>query len=102
MKLIFTSHLTVCLSTYVTVLTLVLIDMLFYVFCSFKQCGFFDHLPLVLPRGDDVITGTLQCGVSFLCINENKTNVQTKQPLCEKNKTSKTQLQIQGRHDHTL
>ncbi len=74
-----------CLSTYVTVLTLVLIDMLFYVCCSFKQFGFFDHLPLVSPRGDDVITGTLQCGVSFLFIHENKTNLQTKQPLCEKN-----------------
>ncbi len=83
MKLNFTSP--DCLSVYVHNCLNISFDMLFYVFCSFKQCGFFDHLPLVLPRGDDVITGTLQCGVSFLFIHENKTNVQTKQPLCEKN-----------------
>ncbi len=47
-------------------------------FVVLKQFGFFDHLLLVLPRGDDVITGTLQCGVFFLFIHENKTNVQTK------------------------
>ncbi len=56
-------------------------------FVVLNNVAFLIIYPLVLPRGDDVITGTLQCGVSFLFINENKTNVQTKQPLCKKNKT---------------
>ncbi len=49
-------------------------------FVVLNNLAFWIIYPLALPHGDDVITGTLQCGVSFLFINENKTNVQTKQP----------------------
>ncbi len=71
-------------------------------FVVLKQFGFFDHLPLVLPRGDDVITGTLQCGVFFFLFMKIKQMYKQNSLYVEKIKTSKTQLQIQGRHDHAL
>ncbi len=37
-------------------------------FVVLNNLAFWIIYPLALPRGDDVITGTLQCGVSFFLL----------------------------------